>query len=398
MYLNKEQTKQMSSLMNLMSNELDISETLYLKAKEHYEAVGKWLSTAKILNDIDIDIYTQGSFSLGTVIKPISNEDEYDIDLVCNLNIDKNLIKPTQLKELIGNRLKESGIYKPILGPEGSRCWKINYSDSEKFHIDILPSITLTDRKILETMNRDYDYTKHSIEFTDKSTPSVWYPSNPKGYMKWFQNRMKTTYLQKQQLLMEKFAYASIDKVPKYKIKTPLQRVIQLLKRHKDIMFKDDLENRPSSITITTLAALYYQNEENVPEALYNIIQQISSSNFSIYDNINIANPVNENENFADKLNKDSSRKSAFIKWINNVDELLSAIPGMQGLDKMAELLSESFGEHTVKKAYNNYGQNLKVLRDNDNLFMKHSTGALTTSNNDSSKVKKHTFYASKDN
>lgn len=398
MYLSKEQNNQLDNILNLMSGELDISETSFLKAKEHYEAVGKWLSSDEKLNDVDIDIYTQGSFSLGTVIKPLNNEDEYDIDLVCNLNISKDRITPRELKQFIGNRLKESKKYKTMLGDEGSRCWKINYSDTEKFHIDVLPSITLIDRKILESMYTDYDYTKHSIQFTDKTTPFKWYHSNPKGYMKWFQEKMKVTYVQNQKLLMEKFAFDSIDEVPKYKIKTPLQQAIQLLKRHRDIMFKDNLDNKPTSITITTLAALHYNNEINVPDTLYNIIQGISSMDFNIYNDIAITNPVNVNENFADKLNQDAVRKKAFIKWINNVDQLLSAIPNTQGLEKVAELLSESFGEKTVKKAYNDFGDNFKALREDNKLYMENKTGSITTTKKNSTQVKKHTFYAGKNN
>lgn len=392
--ISKEQKQQLNEIMQLMTDNLDISETLFLKAKEHYEAIGKWLSDDDLFKKFGIDIYTQGSFSLGTVIRPVSNEDDYDIDLVCELNINKNSIKPSQLKQLIGDRLKDNKRYKEMPADEGSRCWKIEYSDSEKFHIDILPSISVKDTTILEKMGVEYDLTQFSIYFTDKNKPNEWLISNPKGYMKWFQRKMKEIYKRRKQLLMEKFAYADIEDVPDYSVKTPLQRAIQILKRHRDIMFIDENENKPSSISITTLAAMSYQNEDNIYDTLESIIYQIRSSRILDKHQIEILNPVNGEENFADKMNDDVDKKEAFKKWIDNVDELLELIPETKGLDKVAEKLSESFGETIVKKAYDNYGQKYKELENSNKLFIKTKTGILSTEQQNSRKVKKHTFYA----
>jgi hypothetical protein len=57
---------------------------------------------------------------------------------------------------------------------------------------------------------------------------------------------------------------ANIEDVPEWRVKTPLQRAVQLLKRHRDVYFAGDYENRPISIIITTLAAHAYKNQENV--------------------------------------------------------------------------------------------------------------------------------------
>jgi hypothetical protein len=36
-------------------------------------------------------------------------------------------------------------------------------------------------------------------------------------------------------------------------VKTPLQQAVQILKRHRDMMFADDPEHKPISVIITTL-------------------------------------------------------------------------------------------------------------------------------------------------
>lgn len=86
-----EEKMQFSQLLEHISDSLDISETRYKEAEERYQAIGKWLgkddSSLAIYNP---DIYPQGSFRFGTVVKPVSDEDEYDIDLVCQLDIPKS--------------------------------------------------------------------------------------------------------------------------------------------------------------------------------------------------------------------------------------------------------------------------------------------------------------------
>ena len=69
-------------LLKIAEN-LDISPTMREKAEKSYRSVGKWLGDCDV--DSDVKIMPQGSFYLGTVIRPVSDEDEYDIDLVCLL-------------------------------------------------------------------------------------------------------------------------------------------------------------------------------------------------------------------------------------------------------------------------------------------------------------------------
>ena len=60
---------------------LDISPTMYKNATEKYRAVGTYLQK----QGLACDIFPQGSFSLGTVVRPYkkSKEANYDLDIVC---------------------------------------------------------------------------------------------------------------------------------------------------------------------------------------------------------------------------------------------------------------------------------------------------------------------------
>ena len=100
--------------------------------------------------------------------------DEFDIDLVCRLNIAKESTTQKELKDRVGDRLKADGELKSIL-KERRRCWQLLYG--ERFHLDVLPAIP------------DAERPGTSILLTDRELVR-WQFSNPIGYADWFYARM----------------------------------------------------------------------------------------------------------------------------------------------------------------------------------------------------------------
>ncbi len=75
-------------------------------------------------------ILPQGSFMLGTIIKPINDEDDIDIDLVCKLNGKPINWTQKHLKDTVGDRLKDHSTYEEMIEDKdgGRRCWTLEYS------------------------------------------------------------------------------------------------------------------------------------------------------------------------------------------------------------------------------------------------------------------------------
>ncbi|MHB8067968.1 MAG: nucleotidyltransferase domain-containing protein [Desulfobaccales bacterium] len=127
-----------------LAESLDISESRYKQAEDRYNGLGSWLKRGEsIISKYKPDIYPQGSFRLGTVIKPLSDAEEYDIDLVCKLELEKYLVSQKTLKELVGYEIKGYARANNMksLPEEGRRCWTLSYVDEAQFHMDTLPAI-----------------------------------------------------------------------------------------------------------------------------------------------------------------------------------------------------------------------------------------------------------------
>src|SRR5258708_4549935 len=92
-----------------LAESLDIPPGKYKVAIERYTAVGNWLDALDSpLKPYRPRVYPQGSFRLGTVVRPVAHgrEADYDIDLVCCLDTRHSGLNPHELKHLIGDRLK----------------------------------------------------------------------------------------------------------------------------------------------------------------------------------------------------------------------------------------------------------------------------------------------------
>jgi hypothetical protein len=230
---------------------LDIPYELAQEARARYEAVGLHLNAhGDAVGGAPWDVYPQGSFRLGTVVSPAYAAGHYDIDLVCLRRIEKTSTTQAQLKREVGQALRgyvtESD---GVAIKEGGRCWTLDYTGLY-FHADVLPAI------------QDPDGSPTGILLTDRDL-FLWLQSDPIRYAEWFRDRMKTELLQKRAALAER-RQSTIEQVPESLIRTTLQRSVQVLKRHRDIHFKDAVNLKPPSILITTLAAHAYPGEGNL--------------------------------------------------------------------------------------------------------------------------------------
>ena len=351
----------LSFILNEIANRLDIPDTEFEQAEQRYQAVGRWLGEGDSpLAAYSPIIYPQGSFLLGTVTKRWGENDEYDIDLVFELNLSKDRISQKELKKMLGDRLKENETYRRMLDEEGRRCWTLIYANGAKFHLDILPAVPNYEfRKILKSYSVPDEWANTSISITDTTRPNYdsidpdWPRCNPKGYAAWFYSRMVIRY----EAIRKSFAEAmkaQVDAVPEYKIKTPLQRSIQLIKRHRDITF-EKRDDKPATIILTTSAAHAYNNEYDLLLALTSIVDGMPN-HISKKDGVWwVQNPVDPMENFAERWQDRPEREQEFRYWHKKLENDLQRLITCDDIDGICELLIPMFGERVVVPAVKLY-------------------------------------------
>ena len=343
---------QSTPLLEAIAEALDISESYYEHAVKCYKALSGWLQRDEsAVARYNPEIYPQGSFLLGTVTKPLSDTEAYDVDLVCELKLQKTEISQKQLKELVGQEIKSYARANDINSqPEESRHhWTLNYVDGAQFHVNILPAIPDVEsfkEFIASRGSALSDWSDSTIAITDNTFPKYcridtdWPHRNPKGYAEWFRSY--------------------IDDVPAYKVKTPFQRVIQILKRHRDIWFDKNKsayaeKAKPSSFIITTLAARAYDNQVDLQQALMKIVTGIQGY-IAAYKKgvVVIPNPVNSLENLADKWQEHPIRRVCFEDWLKQVYSDLTEALALDDIQNVGQSLKSCLGERIINEALRN--------------------------------------------
>lgn len=137
-------TKSAQDYLSALADELAISESRYEQASRSYTSLGEWLHRPdSAVVEYDPQVYVQGSFRLGTAIRPLNDEEEYDVDSVCLLqSLGTKDLTQSELKTLVGDEIKAyrsaQNMVKPVR--EGRRCWVLEYADGAQFHLDVVPS------------------------------------------------------------------------------------------------------------------------------------------------------------------------------------------------------------------------------------------------------------------
>ncbi|NCT69193.1 MAG: nucleotidyltransferase [Rhodanobacteraceae bacterium] len=305
---------------------LDLPPAKYEAAERSYRSLAEWLGRPESrFADDDVAVYLQGSFRMGTAIAPIRG-DEYDLDVVCEIRWSKDRRTQEQLHDALG---AEVTAYAERFGMEApdewDRCWTLNYAEAAKFHMDVLPCVpdAARQRLLREAASVSLAHVEQAVSITDRTHRQYrfisqdWPASNPNGYANWFYERMRTVFDTRREYLRLVEAKVDVADIPSFRVRTPLQLAIQLLKRHRDLQFSEQQTSaKPTSIIITTLSALAYQQEATIAEALTRILADMS--NFIAQDGRGywIANPADPRENFADAWNEDAANAEAFRTWL----------------------------------------------------------------------------------
>jgi hypothetical protein len=218
-----------------------------------------------------------------------------------------------------------------------------------------------------------------------------WQHANPKDYAIWFRNRSE----EMRRKIAASARAENVADVPNWAVRSTLQRLVQVLKWHCYLDFADDVDNRPPSILITTLAALAYRGQDDLGEALLQVIDDMPNFIGKANGRWQVLNPAQPKENFADKWNEADTahRRQAFNRWLRKVQRDLEIAHESQdsGLDVLVDRLGTTFDRRILAKSAANWARTTVDLRTQGRLGITPGAGALVIGSGRPSP--RHEFY-----
>ncbi len=383
-----EKIKRQNNILDII-RKLDITPTMYKNAVEKYNQLAKYLTE----HGIRAEIYAQGSFALGTVVRPVFKGDDaaYDLDFICQVYDDKNSLTAAELRKKVQSILESSNLYSNNL-LICDECFTIVFADVDGigFSVDIVPAVAESPDKILKLYkaSKNSDLIDSAIAIPKKeSTNYSWLTNNPKGYKKWFDeinlrfNEVSKFEFRQRLLENNKHIFNSIQEIPEGLDRSALQRVIQLLKYHRDIYYKrikDGDKLKPISAIIGTIVAKIaatandslnvfellefvldefdiYSKQMTLNETLFASRYQFKNIILKKGSTWVIENPANPEDNLADQWDDETANK--FFLWTKAVrKDLLDALELIEE-NEFRVIMENAFEKNIVDKAFPNQKQ-----------------------------------------
>lgn len=233
-------------------------------------------------------------------------------------------------------------------------------------------------------------------------------PTNPSGYLRLFEKRstlLPTMRVLKSSTVMD--SRGTIDPFPEhFGFKGILRRIVQMVKRHRDIYFENaDDSLQPISVILTTLAAQAYEFcvGKYVFDSEFDVVLAVVRAMPYFIETYllhgkpqwRIANETTKGENFAEKWNLYPERAAAFSEWHGRVLTDVERLVMLEGSDRVTESLAHAFGNQPVRQMVKAMAEEVNVARSDRTLAVAPKIGVVTgtTVAQRVTPVRSNTFY-----
>lgn len=351
-------TDHLDTLLALICDELQLPASFHELAEQRYHAVGNWLGGAgSPLQPLCPAIYPQGSFRIGTTNRPLAG-DEFDLDLVCELDLGVKQASPLVILNMVEQRLGQHRDYARMMERK-KRCIRLTYAN--EFHLDVLPArptfppngtqVLIPDRELM-----------------------AWLHSNPKGYAAWFDSRSK--------LYFGTLRTRAVEPLPDHEAaneKTPLQRAVQLFKRWRDVRYEKLAEAAPRSIVLTTLAGHSFFGALSTSDAFGKIIDAVAAATAQGEVPLRVVNPAQPNELLSEQWQREPHTYQLFAARMADLSKRWAGIQQSADIEAVASALGAMFGEPVTQRAFKRLtAEHVELRRREGSLGVSRSTGALS--------------------
>ncbi|MEX2405084.1 MAG: hypothetical protein WD579_00610 [Candidatus Paceibacterota bacterium] len=283
---------------DFLENTVNLNSSRFEKVEKAEETLSKFVKESETFKDLYVETTRQGSARQKTIIKPVGDKDEFDVDLLITLK-ENSEWSPSDYHSHLAELFKDSDRYEDITDTRGkTRCVTINYKSD--FHVDLVPAIERDGQMYIFNKSTDEE------ECTDGD-----------GYAQWFE---------------QQDAHASGYLVP----------VVRLVKYLRDS--RNDFDTR--SVILTTIIAMQVQPEDSfksISDAFATIMERVDVFLSEHNEAPTIENPAMDDDPF-DRKWKDDNNKSfkSLKKAINSYTDIIS---DTDSLEQWQELFGDKFKE-----------------------------------------------------
>lgn len=338
---------------------LQLPPGLHAKAVERSEAVRKYIERpgSPLFGRVSY-FYPQGSMRIDATISTRGTDDEYDIDIVAE--IFGGDPRPEALLDDLYAALADYPVQRVV---RQTRCVTVYYADG--MHLDVTPA--------RRTAAKDKESVIAHAKGGAGAEPGNYVPMNAYAFGQWYTDRTPTeeTFAKamNERLYAQDgmvFAEAESDDVPAQTpliIKSVTTVALQLLKRHRNILYADATGRIPPSILLSCHAGHAAVPGMRLAEML---IRQARWTARAIDEAarlgrlLSVANPEHAGELFTDRWPESQSQQQAYAAALHKLANSLEALRTADvQLEDLQQWMRAQFGERVVTRSIHKFNERL---------------------------------------
>ncbi|MBP8235496.1 MAG: nucleotidyltransferase [Rhizorhabdus sp.] len=337
---------------------LQLPPGLHAKAVERYEAVCRYIERAgSPLEGRVSSFYPQGSMAIDATISTRGTDDEYDIDAVAE--IIGGTEGPEELLDLLEAALKGY----PISRIERkTRCITLYYADG--MHLDVTPARRRAAKEKESVIAHAKQGRQHEHRYV---------PMNAYGFCAWYNSKAPVEErfalaLNRELYSKHGFAFdaAEVEQVPDQTpllIKSVTTVALQLIKRHRNILYADAAGRMPPSVVLSChaghaavpgmgLADMVMRQARWTARAINEAARQSRL--------LDVPNPEFHEERFTDRWPENQAQQQHYAKALSELADGLQVARerGMQ-LEDLQDWLRDQFGQRVVTRSIDVFNKRL---------------------------------------
>ena len=347
---------------------VQLTPTDYDKAVSRYETINEWLDRdGSALQGRVVLMYPQGSMSIGATIAAKLKTDEFDIDIIAELDLPADT-DPDLVLDIL---------YESIRGASGSRyydkterrnrCVTVSYADG--MHLDVTPAV-LVPREVPKT----------SWIFHHKpETPQVdgyRLLANPSGFARWFKARTPLDHpfarafakramdAAAAGLTMDKAEALPVPEQEGAHEKSKAVIALQLLKRARNVRYDGRQgQRRPPAVMISKLVADHANRTETLSEeilhqakGLYACIEEAHRQR----QLVSVLNPCCPDDCFTDRWPSSLAEQQIYLEDLADfIAKMSFLIEEDCDLETMRAVMADLFGEQPTGEVFKSFNRSL---------------------------------------
>lgn len=340
---------------------IQLSQTNYNRAVSRYKSVSDWIDRdeSPLKDRVDI-FYPQGSMAIGATIASRLNTDEFDIDLVAQLSLDKDVSPKIALDVLYDSIKGSPGSRYYQMTERRTRCITVDYADN--MHLDVTPAV----RRVWTPERESWIFHQRPETPGDPGFRPI---ANPYGFAEWFKNEtpadqsfanvFEARAADHEMQVLRK----SADTEPVEPQQPPFRKsrsvvALQLLKRWRNVQYDVRSGRRPPSVVMAKLAADASGRGESILGELRNQARYMLSVFRSDHDRgriVEIVNPKCIDDVLTDRWPESLTSQEVFVHDLNGLVTVLDRLSAGCPLDEMKTIMMGLFGEVPTESVFGDY-------------------------------------------